>query len=346
MNPVISPELRSAQEYRFPEDQANNIVDMLTYYNKDPRFSTISFSIREFRGDWHWMTESFSSTSNATLGYLERLIPSNVLFVVLENLDLYSLFRFRQASRRSRDIVGSIPHRRYQRVFAHSYVLLRALFKSGLATEVSLLDVDTALCTEPCVVCGEFSGFISIPLWKRCCRFCLQRAPELRMHSRTSAVRNFGLTASQTKQLRQFRVFEGKYGRDGLKTNEGQYIIVSAYQASTISGRPPPPTLQRDECLRIKFNFMACCPLPFCDGSSENPMAEHGFSCLGCYWAEKHHKTIASSDMIEKLYTKDGFLRHFRWCRQAQLLWDSVQRGEALPPALLFMIEATPNEDE
>lgn len=334
MDPVIPPDLRSAQEYHFPEEDANDIVTTLGYYKDESRFGVISVPIEEFEDYWYWMIESFLRTSNTTLGHLERLIPSNLLFIVLENLDLYSLVKFRQASLRAREVVGYMPYRKYQRVFEHASGLLRALFKSGRATEFSLFDVDKVLCTEACVVCGQFAGFISIPLWKRCCYVCLRIAPELRMQPRASAVRNFGLTRSQTKQLRQFPVLEGLYGivdTSTPRTRKGLYTIVSAHQASTISGRPPPPTLTRNECLGIKFNYMACCPLPFYNRSSENPVAEPGFFCGGCYRANVDRKSFSSEDMIERLYTKDGLLRHFRWCRKAQIVWDLVKRGEPRP---------------
>ncbi|KAH8168155.1 hypothetical protein CIB48_g83 [Xylaria polymorpha] len=48
MDPVIPPDLRSAQEYHFPEEDANDIVTTLGYYKDESRFGVISVPIEEF----------------------------------------------------------------------------------------------------------------------------------------------------------------------------------------------------------------------------------------------------------------------------------------------------------
>ncbi|KAI0543742.1 hypothetical protein F4679DRAFT_567605 [Xylaria curta] len=334
MDPVIPAGLQSENVYHFRNmEQANNILHSLAFYNNRFRHSVIWYPGDKFLGVWDGMTYTFLRVSNATLGTLERL-PLHVLYMILENIDIKSLIEFRQLSLKARHIVNSIPHGKYQRVIEHAYILLRALFQTPteLATKVSLVDLDTALCTVACSICGEFSGFISIPTWKRCCFSCLQRAPELRMESLAEAKRDFGLTKSQLGQLDLFYALPGKYTMQGKGHTGYNHAMVSIHQAAIISGRPPPPVPSWK--LYSKENYMASCPLPFYDRRSNTRGVESGLSCLGCNFAYSQNKEVSTIEKwvtAEKLYTTDGFLRHFQRCAQAQRLWEMIEAGGKLP---------------
>ena len=78
---------------------------------------------------------------------------------------------------------------------------------------------------------------------------------------------------------------------------------------------------------------MASCALPYYDKVIGD--IEYGISCAGCQ--------IALEDIIgtkcerwafevrDKVYARDGFLKHFKWCEQAQLLWTSSCEGNKRP---------------
>ncbi|KAI1736285.1 hypothetical protein F4680DRAFT_263273 [Xylaria scruposa] len=336
MDPVTPAGLQSENLYHFRNmEQANNIVNRLAFYNNDFRYSVVWYPGDKFLGVWDGMTYTFSRPSNETLGPKLGRLPMDVLCMILENIDIKSLITFRQLNLKARHIVNSIPHGKYQRVFEHAYILLRALFQTQteLATKVSLIDLDTALCTMACAICGEFSGFISILTWKRCCFSCLQRAPELRMESLTEAKRDFGLTRSQSRQLNLFHALPGKYTLEGRGHTGYKHAIVSVHQAAIISGRPPPPLPVWEQY--SKDNYMASCPLPFYDRHSNSRIVESGLSCLGCNFAYSQNKEVSTIEKrvtAERLYTTDGFLRHFRRCEQAQGLWEMIEAGMELPP--------------
>lgn len=86
-----------------------------------------------------------------------------------------------------------------------------------------------------------------------------------------------------------------------------------------------------------KFNFMGSCALPYYD--KQTGRVEHGISCAGCQLAiEKDiigtRGTKWGYEARDKVYAQDGFLDHFRWCEQAQLLWRSSGEGKNQPPEL------------
>ncbi len=75
---------------------------------------------------------------------------------------------------------------------------------------------------------------------------------------------------------------------------------------------------------------MGSCALPYYDRRTGR--VEHGMSCAGCQLALE--KDIIGSrgekwalEARDKVYAQDGFLEHFRWCEQAQLLWKSSGEG-------------------
>lgn len=65
---------------------------------------------------------------------------------------------------------------------------------------------------------------------------------------------------------------------------------------------------------------------------------ERGVSCAGCQLAiEKNIVSGAEKWPYEarvKVYAQDGFLEHFGWCKQAQLLWESSDGGRIEPAEL------------
>ncbi|KAK4206362.1 hypothetical protein QBC37DRAFT_249739, partial [Rhypophila decipiens] len=86
-----------------------------------------------------------------------------------------------------------------------------------------------------------------------------------------------------------------------------------------------------------KFKFMGSCALPYYDRRTGR--VEHGISCARCQFAlEKRINTSRgvrwAFEARDKVYAQDGFLDHFRWCEQAQLLWRSSGKGKHRPTEL------------
>jgi hypothetical protein len=327
---------RSAAEYHFGEEQTDAIVRTTAYHRKDYCLSVIWFSPREHVDIRLSIATPFRRTSNVGLGALDRL-PLELLYDTLFCLDTYSLFKFRQTNLRSRQTVDSL--KQYRMVVSHGLNLLCALLRTRLAISIPLFDFYNALCTKACALCGEFGGFISLLTWKRCCFKCLQGAPETQVQTLTAVRKQFHLTKVELDQLRSFKTLPGIYSMKE-SVHKSRIAIVSVHQAILVCRRrshalaqTQPASSERNQ----KFNLMGSCALPYYD--ERTGKVEHGMSCAGCQLALE--KDIIGTrgekwafEARDKVYARDGFLEHFRWCEQAQLLWRSSGEGNNRPTEL------------
>ncbi|KAK3315416.1 hypothetical protein B0H66DRAFT_565338 [Apodospora peruviana] len=328
----------SDTEYHFREEDTDAIVQVAAYHREDYCRSVIWFPPHEHVGIRQSITTPFPRTSSMGLGSLD-VLPLELFCDVLLRLDMHSLLKFRQTNLRSRQSVDSL--KQYQVVVSHGLNLLCALFRTRLAIDVSLLDFYHALCTKACTLCGEFGGYISLLAWRRCCFKCVHDGLSLEMGVRSlaSVRKHFRLPAAELAQLRSFKTLPGTYMM-GKVACKFPVTVVSFYHAVLASGREPYDTTRAQQSVwerDDKYNFMGSCALPYYD--RQTGKVDHGMSCAGCLLALE--KDIASRlelctafEARDKLYGQDGFLRHFRWCEQAQLLWSSSEQGNILPAEL------------
>jgi hypothetical protein len=327
---------RSATEYRFDEEQTDAIVQTAAYHRKDYCLSVIWFSAREHVDISLSIATPFRRASNLGLGSLDRL-HLELLDDTLLRLDMHSLLKFRQTNLKSRQTVDSL--KQYQMVVSHGLNLLCALLRTRLSIGISLLDFYSALCTKACSLCGEFGGFISLLTWKRCCFKCHKEAPETQVKTLAAVRKQFHLTKVELGQLRTFKTLPGIYSMEE-SVHRSRIAIVSAHQARLICRRQPhalaqaqPVSSERNQ----KFKFKGSCALSYYDKLTGK--VEHGMSCAGCQLALE--KDIIGTrgekwafEARDKVYARDGFLEHFRWCEQAQLLWRSSGDGNSRPTEL------------
>lgn len=333
----LPPGYRSVTQYRFRRDQADAIVRVTSYHMNDFGQAVIWFSPHEHAGIRPSIATPFPRTSDTGLGTL-GVLPLELLHDVVLRLDIHSLFNFRQANLGSRQIVDSVHQ--YQMVVKHGLNLLRALLRTRLAIGVSLLDFYHALCTKACALCGEFSGFVSLLTWTRCCYACLQKAPEIQVQSLASIRKQFNLTKGQLKPLKSFKTLPGIY-TIWKSLYKSRVAVVSTHQAKLLfEQQPHAPAAQAQPASSVrnqKFNFMGSCALPHYDRRTGR--VEHGMSCAGCQLALEKDIIGARGErwafeVRDKVYAQDSFLEHFRWCEQAQLLWRSSDEGKRQPPEL------------
>lgn len=332
----MSRRYRSVTKYSFGEEQIDDIVRTAAYFRKDNCLSVIWFSPRDHVDIRPSIATPFRRTSNFGLGSLERL-PLELLHDTLFSLDLHSLFKFRQTNLRSRQIVDSL--KQYQMIVLHGLNLLCALLRTRLARCISLLDFYNALCIKACGLCGEFGGFISLLTWKRCCFKCIKEAPEIQVQTLAAARKQYRLTKVEIDQLRSFKTLPGIYSMEE-SVYKSRIAIVSRHQASLICKRPSDALRQAQITIserNRKFNFMGSCALPYYDKLTGN--VEHGMSCAGCQLALENDIIGTKGEewafeARDKVYARDGFLEHFRWCEQAQLLWRSSCEGKIGPKEL------------
>ncbi|KAK4163130.1 cyclin f-box [Cladorrhinum sp. PSN259] len=329
MAALVPPEFRSEAEYRFREEQTDAIIRVVAYDRKIKWRFGISLEPCQHVTVHQSIATPFPRTANTGLGSLDRL-PLELLHHVLLCLDMYSLFNLRQANLRSRQMVDSFKP--YQAVVSHGLNLFCALLRTRLAIGVSLLDFYDALCTKTCAFCGEFGAYMSLLVWSRCCFECLQWAPETQVQRLIFVRRQFHLTEIELGQLRSFKPLTETYflRHKLIHPSWKKETFVSVHQALLVSGQQPhsqaqarPAYLERNQT----YKTVASCALPYYDRRTGT--VEHGMSCAGCQLAYEKDMRGPGECMIwifeapSKAYAQDGFMEHFRWCEQAQVIWRS-----------------------
>ncbi|KAK0637260.1 hypothetical protein B0T17DRAFT_484496 [Bombardia bombarda] len=330
----LPSQFRSATEFSFRDDQAEAIIRTVSYPRDDLCRTVIWFPPENHNGIRPSIARHLPrATSYLGLGggLLDRLplelcsLGVTLWHDILLRIDIHSLFKFRQANPRSRELVDSLHE--YQSVVSHGLNLYCALLRTQVAKRFSLFYVYDALCTKTCTICGEFAGFISLLTWKRCCFICLRTAPKTRVHTRANIRMQMRLNRSQTERLVSFKTLPGAYGYDGRHFDEDTFVV---------GGVRRPLTLHpRNKILR----YMGMCALPYYDRQTRK--VDHGVSCSGCRLAvakglvRNHDRSRnLSGEVQDRLFTPDGLLEHFRWCEQAQLLWRSSDEGKTQPSEL------------
>lgn len=345
MDGPLSRGYLSATEYSFHEDQADAITRVAAYHRRDYCLSVIWFPPREHDAVRQSIATPFQRTPTAVaeLGSLDRL-PTELLHDVLLRLDMQTIFKLRQTSLRAREVVDSLTQ--YQMVALHGLRLFCALLRTRFAVHITLDDFYDALSTKTCAICGQFGGFIFLLTWTRCCFQCLLRAEETRAQTLASAQKELHLNKAELGHLRTFRTLPGTYSMEE-NIRRSRIKLVSTHQVKLVFGKThhmyfPPPTPVGVTVLRPKqiCHFMASCALPYYDRRTRK--VERGISCSGCQLAlEKGIIGSGGSDWEpsaylarDMVYAQDNFLEHFRWCQQAQLLWESSGEGKHRPSEL------------
>ncbi|RBR06136.1 uncharacterized protein FIESC28_11151 [Fusarium coffeatum] len=331
------PGYRSVTDHRFKDEDKDAIIRTVSYHREDFDRAVIWFSPDQHADVRPSIATPFPRTSNVGLGILDCL-PPELLNDVLFRLDVHSLFKFRQTNLRSRQMVDSL--KQYQMVVSHGLNLFCALLRTSLAIDTPLLDFYDILCTKNCSLCGEFGGFVSLLIWKRCCFGCIKKAPECQVHTRTAAPKEHHLTKNESKQLRSFKALPGKYTIVGGSMHQRRITVVSRHQTDLILSREN-NSLEEAGPLRPfpspKFNLMASCALPYYDKLTGK--VENGIACAGCQLALERGIIgfrIEECALVarDKVHAPEGFLEHFRCCEQAQRLWESSCGGTKKPAQL------------
>jgi hypothetical protein len=320
-----------------PEDR-NAILRTSAYHRKDFDLAVVWFP----RAHTNLLTSTLPiSKPTATLGELDNLPLELVNRVCLE-LDVASLFRFRQTNTRARQIVAALHE--FRIVTTHAINPLCALLRTKSAPAVTLLDLYLLLCTRTCSLCGsKYGDLVHLLLWIRCCSSCLrQNSAGLRVATLSTVKRVLKLSKESLGKLPTLTTLPGTYSMDERPRSSRVTIVSTASALSAYCEEHSRVEAPRDIIKQLSTQpilaFMACCALPSFD--LRNGQAQKGVSCAGCQVAVEEGITTFTGawagEMRDAVYSHDGFLRHFTHCEQAQLLWTSSNGGARQPPKLPY----------
>lgn len=163
----------------------------------------------------------------SSLGQLD-ILPTELLFFVLQALDLKSISRVSRVSRRGNVIVKSLAA--YRNLLDKAPEALAALSQTKLLGVHSVTQLQDTLRSDRCATCPEYGTYLFLPTCERCCWECLYLNPAWRVISPGQAAKYFGLS---TKQLRQLPVMHSIPGRYDISQENSRtsHKLVSARMA-------------------------------------------------------------------------------------------------------------------
>ncbi|KIL87304.1 hypothetical protein FAVG1_09008 [Fusarium avenaceum] len=311
---------QSDTRYEFEEHQADAIIRAATHQEWFYQHQmTVQFKADEQKAITLSIATPFASPSAADNGTLDDLPLSIVQDIILQ-CDVLSVFRLRQTSRRTREKVDSIWQ--YQKATEYGLDLLRAGLMTNAACSIQLVDFYELLVTIPCSFCGYTARYVHFLTWKRVCRGCLKDAPEVNYVSKWELKSKIRITDDEFTQLKVFKI------APFLVLNRYIYYpdadVVSTLEAMKVVGKP------RDEYIAKALeensqDHLTTCVMPHLD--KQGMLPDNWLSCKGCKLSkhpdnQRDELTDVESAISSRVYDRDGFLEHFRWCEQAQIIWE------------------------
>jgi hypothetical protein len=284
------------------------------------------------------ITQPFSTPSVSSLGDF-REFPVEIMSAICLNMDLPSLFRFRQVNRLARAIVTNL--RPYRDVVNHALEAFRTAMRTRIGIYFTLDDLYTELCKEKCIVCGNFGGFLFLPYFKRCCFNCLSKDPRLWVVPIVNLANYSGIPQAELcKHLPVVLAVPGTYSmREVRRTGNQKFVTRDFVDIMDREQLTRNPVFDEDFNSSMspfvhpaRTTAMVCTAFPSLN--RETGEVETGVFCKGCYLWENgdppldfSYDTVDDDWFADCGYNKKDFLEHFKKCLLAQRYWEESQGG-------------------
>ena len=270
--------------------------------------------------------KSFCRDSVSSLGLLEAL-PLELLTAVCLRLDLQSALCFSHANSRAKDIIASTYQ--YRRVREHAQQVLRAAFHTDQAPNLGISDLHSALVTKACSLCSNgFGRFFYLLTATQCCLSCLESAPEF-------GVVNLGTVCTVTGRSRDsvrrlvpvLGTVPGIYGLFSAKRIDRRYYASRTHCSEILGVDFPDPWahIRCDLYPRFWRRFLTSSSISYLDVATG--AVERGLTCKGCQILAQAHYGPLLPKPWGAVYSRQGFLEHFRVCDAARELWVASKGG-------------------
>lgn len=138
------------------------------------------------------------------------VLPPELLFNVLLNLDLVSLMDFRLVNRHAADLVHSHPQ--YGVITTHGRGAPHAIHLIGSGRFITLEDMYGALTAKKCARCDSFGGYIYLLTSVRLCCACFTTKDRCVAKRRIQLVKGYDLYKDAIERLPRMPVLLGRYG--------------------------------------------------------------------------------------------------------------------------------------
>jgi hypothetical protein len=145
------------------------------------------------------LRKSIGANRQSSLGHLE-IMPLEVIWNILGNLDFPSILRFSHISIRGRAVVKSQPE--FKQILLSAGHILGVLSKVGVHERFSVFELHAELRSDRCAFCEyRYGDFLFVLLAKRCCYACISRHPALQLMSWADIEDIFSLTLEDMGHL-------------------------------------------------------------------------------------------------------------------------------------------------
>ncbi|PYI06188.1 hypothetical protein BO78DRAFT_461361 [Aspergillus sclerotiicarbonarius CBS 121057] len=327
-----------------------NIIRVTSYHRRDLDHAVLLIEHKQILGS----IRQPSRDPLASLGPLQ-VLPAELLHEVCFLLDIQSLFRFRQVSRGTRNVVSSI--RAYQKTAEHAPHTLRAILHTKIASWFTIRDLFQVLHTRDCSCCGAFGGFIFLPTFLRCCFWCVKEGKmpavvsldDVSYDNRWKSPDFLNSIPNLLDSIPTVRAKHGFYERCQIGARARRIVTMDDFI------RLSEPWIGKKAARKAPFKeleflpLMATTTLPHLDLASGK--IQNVVSCSGCRLRleqapKESTEEIDARTLSEKCYSHDEFIAHFRQCHEAQKVWslsrtdvdiaakksDFVRQGGYYPP--------------
>lgn len=289
----------------------------------------------------HFTTPSpFKKGPPFRLGVLDLLTPE-LLVIILLQLDVVSYLQFRRVNRHARVIATRLHE--YKLVSTHGIEGLVAILRTRLGECFTIKDLYRPLVTSSCKVCGSFGCFLYLPDCTRCCLPCLSEAPELRITDVSYFVSQYspveGLTEYHQSQLRPaLHRVRGKYCLQHYRRLRTGHELMPTRQVIAILRSLDVPEKAIDSAVDRKADwesnrFASAAMYPWYN--AQRGEADRGVNCKAIQlYIEENIPPYelgrrGHREHRDQIFSRAGFLQHFKTCSHAQDLWARRDDGTA-----------------
>ncbi|KAL2756824.1 hypothetical protein ACRALDRAFT_2018492 [Sodiomyces alcalophilus JCM 7366] len=308
------------------EKHGDEIIRVCSYHRRDFDLVVIRSRPHEMQPVLASITTASKTKPQARFSWLASLPPELMSMVILQ-LDVRSVFRFRQVNSLARSIITDI--REYRLVAKHGLEGLRGLLRAGLAQCHLLRDLYRALLEQSCASCGLFGCLLFLFTLERCCFSCLQSSE--RYHVIAQSTFSSLAKISRTRLSRfpglSLRTVPGIYHMLEVPARRPKYLV-SEFKATPVLLASD--MIGDDTARKLKLRqgqsahrFMAATAFPYY--SLDSAKVDHGVSCKGCQI--RFDRLRDDPTDRDRCFSQEGFLTHFPECLEALQLWTESREG-------------------
>lgn len=309
------------------ESSPDAIVRVCSYHRRDFDLVVVRSRPHDMEPVQASLQAPFETSPAGKLSNLERL-PTELMWMVLRELDVRSLFDLRQASRQTRILATGLLE--YGLVSKHGLEGLRGVLRAGLARYFTISDLYQALITSKCSTCDDFGGLLYLLTLERCCFSCLQSADHYRVLPPSAFAKMAHISPNRIKRssVRILRTVPGIYNMMETPARRPKHLLSEDMAAQVLFANK---NITEDVIRNLDSRkeqadqrFMAATAFPWYDTKEDN--LERGVCCKGCHVRLERLRGRYNGNRWQVFSTR-SFLSHFVSCVEAQVLWAESKGG-------------------